>query len=90
MLRLYKVYSCIILSGGKLKTGSGKMPKRYYARKRKSRLVAHKKFYIIIGSLAIVLAIGIILIALALNGQPGNSKAPRDSVAAASPKNTKQ
>ena len=55
------------------------MSKRYYAR-RSSRRKASTRFYVIIGGLVIMLAVGIFFIAKALVEQPGTGKTPGESV----------
>lgn len=56
------------------------MAKKYYAIKRKNRRVAHTRFYVIIGVLVAALALGIILMVIAITGQPGSSVKPSDSI----------
>ena len=64
------------------------MKTKYYARKRKIRRVAHKRFYIIVGALAAALVVGVFFIVMAVLGQPGTSDRPGESVAIVTPSET--
>lgn len=64
------------------------MKKRHYARRKRVRRRANGRFYVIIGLIAVALAVGIFLIVKAISDTPGDPMSPSASVEMTPPDGT--